>query len=84
MLVGLFGGELRYPLPLIPVRAISIIGSYVGSLTDLKDYVAHVRTHGLPEIPIEHRPMAEVARTLDDLRDGNVVGRVVLDTQAGP
>lgn len=84
VLVGLFGGELRYPLPLIPVRAISIIGSYVGSLTDLKDYVVHVRTHGLPEIPIEHRPMTEVARTLDDLRDGNVVGRVVLDTQAGP
>src|SRR5207237_2771004 len=40
VLVGLYGGELAHPLPPIAQRAISIVGSYVGNLRELKEVVA--------------------------------------------
>ena len=42
VIVGLFGGELTVPLPPIPMRAVTIQGSYVGSLAELKDLMALV------------------------------------------
>ena len=59
-------------------RAISIIGSYVGSLPDLKELMALVKAGKVQPIPVTERPLARVAETLDDLRAGKVVGRVVL------
>ena len=36
--------------------------------------------HGLlPRIPIERRPLSEVSRTLDELKAGKIVGRVVAE-----
>ena len=40
ILVGLFGGELAYPMPPLAQRGIGIIGSYVGNLQELKEVVA--------------------------------------------
>ena len=37
---GLFGGEITLPLPPIAQRAIGIIGSYVGTLQELREVVA--------------------------------------------
>ncbi len=79
VIVGLFGGDLNLALPLIPVRAISIIGSYVGTLTELEELMALVQKAGPSGIPITKRPLEDANRTLDDLRDGKLVGRVVLE-----
>jgi D-arabinose 1-dehydrogenase-like Zn-dependent alcohol dehydrogenase len=81
VIVGLFGGELRYPLPFIPMRAISIRGSYVGSLKELKEFVALVRKVKLAPIPIERRPMSQVNEALHDLEAGKVAGRIVLEAE---
>ena len=78
VVVGLFGGEFRYPLPLFPMRALTVVGSYVGSLKDMRDYVAHVRRHGAPHVPIEKRPMAAAGDVLAALSRGEVAGRTVL------
>ena len=78
VVVGLFGGELRYPLPFFPVRSVGVVGSYVGGLGDLRAYVAHVRAHGVPGVPITHRPMREADAVLGDLGAGRIVGRAVL------
>ncbi|MGD1886316.1 MAG: alcohol dehydrogenase [Cohaesibacteraceae bacterium] len=78
VMVGLFGGEFRYPLPLIAIRALTVVGSYVGSLNDMADYVAHVRAHGAPELPIEERPMEAAGDVLTDLAKGAIAGRTVL------
>ena len=78
VLVGLFGGEFRYPLPLFAVRALTVVGSYVGSLKDMADYVAHVRGHGAPQLPIDERPMSQAGNVLADLAKGAVAGRTVL------
>ncbi len=79
VLCGLFGGELVYPLPPIAQRAIGIIGSYVGDLQELKEVVALAKRKKLKPSPIETRPADEVNRTLDELKAGHILGRVVLD-----
>jgi D-arabinose 1-dehydrogenase-like Zn-dependent alcohol dehydrogenase len=78
VIVGLYGGGLTLSLPTIPLRAISVIGSYVGNLVELKELIELVKAGKVAPIPVTTRPLAEVARTLDDLRAGRIVGRVVL------
>ena len=79
VICGLFGGELVHPLPPIAQRAIAIVGSYVGSLQELKEVVALAKRRKLKALPIETRPAGEANAALDDLKAGRVVGRVVLD-----
>lgn len=78
VLVGLFGGEMTLSLPLIPMRAISIVGSYVGNLDEAHELMALVRTGQVKSIPISRRPLDQINETLEDLRDGKFVGRAVL------
>src|ERR1700726_521710 len=42
VIVGLFGGDITLSLPLLPMRAITIQGSYVASLDELKELLALV------------------------------------------
>ncbi|MEO8855883.1 MAG: alcohol dehydrogenase [Burkholderiaceae bacterium] len=78
VIVGLFGGEFRMPLPMFALRSLAITGSYVGSLPDLRELVALAQRVKLPEIPLDLRPLKTVNQALDDLGKGRVVGRVVL------
>ena len=78
VIVGLFGGRASIALPTIPLRATSIIGSYVGSLSEAEEMMGLVRTGAIEPIPIETRPLEKASATLDDLRSGRIVGRVVL------
>jgi D-arabinose 1-dehydrogenase-like Zn-dependent alcohol dehydrogenase len=79
VVVGLYGGELRLPLPFIPMLALSVVGSYVGTLDEMKALLALARDGRLPPIPVSRRPLAEVNAALDDLEAGRVAGRVVLE-----
>src|SRR5438477_1462926 len=76
---GLYGGELVHPLPPIAQRAIGIIGSYVGSLQELREVVALAKKGKLKPLPVSTRPAAEASGALEDLKAGRVVGRIVLD-----
>ena len=78
VIVGLFGGELRIALPLFPLRGLQIIGSYVAGLNELRELVALAQRVELPQIPLTLRPLKDVNQALDDLAQGRVVGRVVL------
>lgn len=75
---GLFGGEI--PLSLVPLaqRCIAVQGSYVGTVAELKEVVALARTGRLKSIPIETRPLDQAERSLAELKEGKIVGRVVL------
>jgi D-arabinose 1-dehydrogenase-like Zn-dependent alcohol dehydrogenase len=79
VVVGLFGGELPVSTVSLAQRAISIQGSYVGTVGDLKDMVDLARSRKLKPIPIAKRPMTEVNRTLDELKAGKILGRVVVE-----
>ena len=78
IIVGLYGGDITLSLPPFPMRAITIQGSYVGSLTETAELLELVQRTGLPPVPIATRPLTEVNAVLDDLRAGKVIGRVVL------
>ena len=75
--VGLFGGEISLSIAGTILRAISIQGSHLGSVAELKQVVALARAGSIKPIPIEARPLAEVSRTLDELKAGTIIGRVV-------
>lgn len=78
MIVGLYGGLLQMPIPLIPLLGIGIQGSNVGSLLELQELIALGQKGFFEAIPYATRPMAQAAETLADLRAGKIVGRVVL------
>jgi alcohol dehydrogenase, propanol-preferring len=78
VIVGLFGGEFKMPLPMFALKSITISGSYVGGLNDLRELVALAQRETLPSIPLDIRPLSAVNEALDDLTQGRVVGRVVL------
>ena len=78
VIVGLFGGDITLPLPFIPMRAMTIQGSYVGSLAEAKELLALVQRTRLPPIPITTHRLDTADATLQALRAGRVVGRAVL------
>ncbi len=78
IIVGLFGGDITLSLPPIAMRALTIQGSYLGSLPEMKELMELVRRTGLPDVPVTTRPLNEVNAAMDQLRAGKVVGRVVL------
>ena len=78
VIVGLFGGAAPWSLPLIPIKAATIQGSYVGSLAELKALLDLVRRKSVAPIPITRRPLQQAQQSLEDLRSGSLVGRTVL------
>jgi len=78
IIVGLFGGDITMPTPFFPMRALTIQGSYVGSLTDMKELMELVARTGPPPVPLTERPLEDANAALNELKAGKVVGRVVL------
>jgi D-arabinose 1-dehydrogenase-like Zn-dependent alcohol dehydrogenase len=77
IMVGLYGGEIPLSLVAVVQRALTIEGSSVGTVAELKEVVGLARAGKLKPIPIETRPLSEVSRTLDELKAGTISGRVV-------
>lgn len=80
--VGLFGGELMLPLPLMAIRALTVQGSYVGNPKELRELVALAEAGMLKPLPVTTMPQAEANTALMRLRDGKVTGRIVLRAEA--
>lgn len=79
VLVGLFGGEITLSLPPIAQRAIAVMGSYVGSLAELKAVVALARSGRLKPGPVATRGEDALNDTLAEMRAGRLIGRVAID-----
>ena len=78
VIVGLFGGGVTLSLPTIPLRAISVLGSYTGNLEELKALIELAKAGKVKPLPVSTRPLSEVGDTLEELRAGKIVGRTVL------
>ena len=76
--VGLFGGSAPVMPATLPLRAVTITGSYVGSLAEMGETMALARQGGLRALPVTTRPLAEVNEALAALRSGAIRGRTVL------
>jgi len=84
VIVGLYGGAAPWSLPLIPMRAASIIGSYVGSLAELRELVDLVRARKVAPLPVVRCALHDADKALNDLRAGRIIGRAVLAPQCAP
>jgi propanol-preferring alcohol dehydrogenase len=78
VMVGLFGGGAPWALPLIPIKAITIQGSYVGNLRETAELLELVRAKKIPAIPVTTLPLNKANEALTDLQKGKLVGRAVL------
>jgi len=79
VVVGLFGGGLKVPLPLFGTRGIALVGSRMGSLQDLRDVVELVRQGRVTPAPVQLRRLDEINECLDEIEAGDATGRIVLD-----
>jgi alcohol dehydrogenase, propanol-preferring len=78
VMVGLFGGSATWSLPLIPIKAATIVGSYVGNLAELRELVDLVRAGKVTPLQVTRCALHDASRTLTDLRAGRFIGRAVL------
>ena len=78
VVVGLAGGELRMPTVLMAELQYSLHGSHVGTLDDLNEFVGMVKQGKIKPIPATPVPMADINKCLDQLRAGQVTGRLVM------
>ena len=66
-------------LPLFPLRAMQIKGTLVGSLPECKEMFELLRAGKIDPIPYEIRSISrDLNRSIQDMRDGKLVGRVVV------
>jgi propanol-preferring alcohol dehydrogenase len=78
VICGLMGGDLTLALPVIPMRPLTLQGSYVGTLEELRELVALAQRTKMASIPVTRRPLAEANAAMQDLHHGRIVGRTVL------
>lgn len=78
VIVGLFGGAAPWPLPLIPVKAVTIMGSYVGTLDEFRELMALAVAGKVPALPTRPHALDEAESVLNSLEGGQVVGRAIL------
>jgi len=62
----------------LPQRAMTVRGSHVGDSPQLRKIIEMVRAGKLKQMPIDRRPLSEINQAMDDLEDGKVTGRIVL------
>ena len=75
---GLFGGAVTLVTPQVPMRAISWIGSHIGSLAELQALWALMPEKRLRPVPVQCRCLDQAGAALQDLEHGRGMGRVVL------
>jgi propanol-preferring alcohol dehydrogenase len=80
--VGLFGGELMLPLPIMAIRALTVQGSYVGNPKELRELIKLAQEGSLSALPVATVPQNQAGEALMRLRDGKVTGRLVLKAEA--
>jgi alcohol dehydrogenase, propanol-preferring len=80
--VGLFGGELTVPLPIMAMRALTVQGSYVGNPKELRELVRLAQEGELQALPVTTVPQSQANEALMRLRAGKVTGRIVLKAEA--
>ena len=78
IVVGLYGGSLKLSLPLVPMRSITLRGSYVGELRELKELVNIIKSGKIKLIPVKKQGLETANQAMSDLRSGKVNGRIVL------
>src|SRR5512135_775879 len=80
VVTGLLGGGWSTAVAMFSLKAMTIEGTQTGTLAEARELIDLVRAKNIAAPPIAERPLAQAQATLDDLRAGKIVGRVVLTT----
>ncbi|NUZ07706.1 alcohol dehydrogenase [Piscinibacter koreensis] len=75
--VGLFGGGVLLSIPVLPMRNLRLLGSYVGSLREFTELLALLNRPEVKTVTVQGRPIAEINDIFEDIRLGRVAGRVM-------
>jgi D-arabinose 1-dehydrogenase-like Zn-dependent alcohol dehydrogenase len=78
VIVGLFGGQLTIPLPVHVLTERKIMGSYVGSLEEMRELMELVVAGKIESVEVESRNVSEANRTLKEMKEGKLSGLVAL------
>jgi len=78
VVTGLIGGAYSTAVAMFALKAMTIEGTQTGTLAEARELIDLVRAKNIAAPPIAERPLAQAQTTLDDLRAGKIVGRVVL------
>jgi D-arabinose 1-dehydrogenase-like Zn-dependent alcohol dehydrogenase len=76
--VGLFGGSTPVVPAMLSMKAVTVMGSYVGSLAEMQELMAIARDGSLPNLPLTTQPLSTATDALADLRAGRIRGRAIL------
>jgi D-arabinose 1-dehydrogenase-like Zn-dependent alcohol dehydrogenase len=80
IVVGLYGGEIAISVSSLAMRNITLQGSNVGTLAELRELLDLMSRTNLQTIPVQGRPMPEVNDVLCEIAQGKAIGRIVLQT----
>ena len=78
VVTGLLGGGYSTAVAMFPLKAMTIEGTQTGTLAEARELIDLVGAKNIAPPPIAERPLDQASKTLDDLRAGKIVGRVVL------
>jgi alcohol dehydrogenase, propanol-preferring len=78
VVTGLIGGGYTTAVAMFPLKAMAIEGTQTGRLDEARELIDLVRAKNITPPPIAERPLDQASQTLDDLRAGRIIGRVVL------
>ena len=80
VVTGLLGGNFSMAAAMFAIKAMTIEGTLTGTLAEARELLDLARSGKIAPIPTRERPFAEAQAALNDLRNGNVVGRTVLSS----
>lgn len=81
VVTGLLGGNFAMPAAMFSLKGIGIEGIITGTLSEAQELMALARAGRIQSPPIIDRPLRDAQLSLDELRKGQVVGRIALNPQ---
>lgn len=78
VMVGMYGNLADFPLAMIVLKGLTIVGNLLGTLSEFHELIALVREGKVAPIPLQRQPLGCAHATLLELREGKVRGRAVL------
>jgi len=83
VVTGLLGGNFSLPAAMFALKGIGIEGIITGTLAEAEELMALAREGRIQSPPIVERPLRDAQKSLDELRKGQVVGRIALNPESG-
>jgi len=78
VLVGLVGGGMTFPLPMLPILGAEILGNFTGTLEQLHEMVGLAQRGDVVPVVSNSFPLDEANEVLARLERGEIKGRAVL------